>query len=87
MRESRLILRRLARVDRERAAIAGGFVCFLAMNAAIFIVYHQIFGDPFVLTILGFLVGGVLGLSRAASPAAAKPVEVASLPLARAARA
>ena len=64
--ESRRALRVLAARDKERAAIAAGFVSFLAMNSAIFLVYHQVFGDPFVLTMIGFVAGGVLGLSRLA---------------------
>jgi hypothetical protein len=68
-RECRAILRTLAAVDRERAAIVAGFVSFLAMNVAIFLVYHQVFGDPFVLTMIGFVVGGLLGLSRVAGTA------------------
>jgi len=64
VRESRVILRVLVARDVGRFSIVTGFLCFLASNAAIFLGYHQIFGDLFVLTMLGFVVGGVLGLSR-----------------------
>jgi hypothetical protein len=41
-----------------------GLVSFLLANAIVFAVAHQVFGDMFVLFILSFILGSVLGLQR-----------------------
>ena len=36
----------------------------LVANAFVFVTAHQIFGDPFVLSLLGFLIGFVMAVPR-----------------------
>lgn len=50
----------IGRVDPESSSLAYGFVAFLLANAGVFLAYHQIFGDPFVLLILGCVLGFLL---------------------------
>jgi len=67
----RLMWRKLTVLRRSRARsfiAANGLVCFLAANGAVFLVNHQIFGDPFVLLMLGWITGFILALVREAEP-------------------
>ena len=41
-----------------------GLVSFLLANAIVFIVAHQVFGDMYVLFLLSFMLGSVLGLQK-----------------------
>jgi hypothetical protein len=41
-----------------------GLVSFLLANAIVFVVAHQVFGDMYVLFILSFMLGSVLGLQK-----------------------
>jgi len=41
-----------------------GLVAFLPANAAVFLTAHQVFGDPFVLIVLGLVTGSVLAYPR-----------------------
>lgn len=47
-----------------RASLTYGLVALLVANAFVFITAHQIFGDLFVLSLLGFLIGFVLATPR-----------------------
>ncbi|HXM47354.1 MAG TPA: hypothetical protein VN956_05755 [Pyrinomonadaceae bacterium] len=61
------IIREVQQTDFERASLIFGFIAMLAANAFVFVTAHQIFGDPFVLTLLGFLIGIVMAVPRMAS--------------------
>jgi hypothetical protein len=58
------IIREVKKTDFERASLTFGFIAMLAANAFVFVTAHQIFGDPFVLTLLGFLIGIVMAVPR-----------------------
>ena len=58
------IIREVKQVDFERASLTFGFIAMLTANAFVFVTAHQIFGDPFVLTLLGFLIGIVMAVPR-----------------------
>ena len=51
-------------VSTDRAILTYGLIATLAGNVAVFIVAHQIFGDPLVLIILGFIIGFVMAVPR-----------------------
>jgi hypothetical protein len=51
------LITRVARVDNPIVPMFLGLIAFLAANVPLFIVATQIFGDPFVLLILGWLLG------------------------------
>ena len=53
--------------------VATGVLAFCGGNVAVFAIAHQVFGDPFVLTILGVLVGALLRLPFVASSEEAEP--------------
>lgn len=59
---------RVARLARrappERALPLFGLIAFLPANAAVFLTAHQIFGDPFVLIVLGLITGSILAYPR-----------------------
>ena len=50
--------------DFGRASLTFGFIAMLVANAFVFVSAHQIFGDPFVLSLLGFLIGFVMAVPR-----------------------
>ncbi|MDQ5845791.1 MAG: hypothetical protein M3539_10915 [Acidobacteriota bacterium] len=58
------IIKEVRRTDFARASLTFGFVALLAANAFVFVSAHQIFGDPFVLSLLGFLIGFVMAVPR-----------------------
>jgi hypothetical protein len=41
-------------------------MAFLSANGAVFLTAHQVFGDPFVLIVLGWLAGLLLAVPRVA---------------------
>jgi len=61
---------RIARVARRepphRALPLYGLIAFLPANAAVFLTAHQVFGDPFVLIVLGLITGSILAFPRMA---------------------
>ncbi|MFN7941384.1 MAG: hypothetical protein U0X73_07270 [Thermoanaerobaculia bacterium] len=48
----------------EIAVLTHGLIAFLPANAAVFLTAHQVFGDPFVLIVLGWITGSVLAIPR-----------------------
>lgn len=50
--------------DVGRANLTFGFIALLAANGFVFVSAHQIFGDPFVLSLLGFMIGFVMAVPR-----------------------
>jgi len=77
------IARRARREPPHRALPLYGLIAFLPANAAVFLTAHQVFGDPFVLIVLGLITGSILAFPRmslaegqfqAASRASAAPV-------------
>lgn len=54
------IIEAVRRAGFARASFTYGLVAMLVANAFVFITAHQIFGDPFVLSLLGLLTGFVL---------------------------
>lgn len=64
---ARLIWSLLKRLGAEQAPVVRmtcGIIAVLVANGFVFVGAHQIFGDPFVLILLGFLLGCVLWLAR-----------------------
>lgn len=57
-------MKRATQRGRRHARYAYGLVGFLLGNAMIFVIGHQIFGDPFVLFLLGFSGGLLLAIPR-----------------------
>lgn len=67
---------RLAVVDPTTEVLAMGALASIVANAACFVVGHQVYGDPFTIALVGFLVGLLLAcgtLPRQAQPPAGKP--------------
>jgi hypothetical protein len=60
----RNLLRYVARLDRELTLIACGLVSFVVGNAFAFATATQLFGDPFVLLMLGWSMGFVLATPK-----------------------
>jgi hypothetical protein len=58
------IVKEARQTDFARASLTFGFIAILAANAFVFVSAHQIFGDPFVLTLLGFLIGFVMAVPQ-----------------------
>jgi hypothetical protein len=50
--------------DFARISLTFGFVAMVVANAFVFITAHQVFGDPFVLSLLGFFIGFVMAVPR-----------------------
>lgn len=79
------LLRVVNRGDPLRARLIFGTVAFLVANSVEFVTAHQIFGDPFVLLILGWVVGFLLALLErqlgTIRPAAVPRPELASSPV------
>ncbi len=63
-------------LDEEMTDVATGVSAFLLSNVAVFAIAHQVFGDPFVLTMLGLFAGGLLRLptTRSEDDSATPPV-------------
>lgn len=51
-------------VDPFLAKMTFGFVAFLITNGFVYTIAHQVFGDPFVLILLGFFLGFVLAMPK-----------------------
>src|SRR6185503_6298317 len=52
-------------VDPSLKKLALGLVAFLVTNAFVYTIAHQVFGDPFVLIVLGLFLGFVMALPKA----------------------
>jgi hypothetical protein len=50
--------------DFERTSLTFGFMAMVVANSFVFISAHQIFGDPFVLSLLGFFIGFIMAVPR-----------------------
>jgi hypothetical protein len=51
-------------LDPVLAKLAFGFMAFLFTNGFVYMIGHQVFGDPFVLIMLGFFLGFVIATPR-----------------------
>lgn len=51
-------------VDPLLSKLGFGLVAFLMTNGFVYTIAHQVFGDPFVLIILGFLLGFVMAMPK-----------------------
>jgi hypothetical protein len=63
------VLRLIARQDEKLLPLCAGMVAFCAANIPVFIGASQIYGDPFVLMMLGSFLGFVLASPRLCRPA------------------
>jgi hypothetical protein len=62
-------LKRMHRGDSNRVLLASGTLAFLAVNGVVFTTAHQVYGDVFVLLILGWFTGFLFAaLQGAGSP-------------------
>mgnify|MGYP001611211747 FL=1 len=52
------------RAPPSQALLLYGLVAFLPANAVVFLTAHQVFGDPFVLIVLGLVTGSILAFPR-----------------------
>jgi len=50
--------------DPQLSKLALGLLAFLVTNGFVYAIAHQVFGDPFVLIILGFFLGFVMAMPR-----------------------
>jgi hypothetical protein len=50
--------------DPQLSKLAFGLLAFLVTNGFVYAIAHQVFGDPFVLIILGFFLGFVMAMPR-----------------------
>lgn len=57
-------IRRVGASDPARATFALGLTALLLTNAVEFVTAHQVFGDPFVLLVLGWILGILIVLVR-----------------------
>lgn len=60
-------------VDPALSKIVFGLAAFLMTNGFVYIVAHQVFGDPFVLIVLGFFLGFVMAAPKMQKAAAIVP--------------
>jgi hypothetical protein len=51
-------------VDPSLGKLVFGLQAFLITNGFVFVIAHQVFGDPFVLIVLGFFIGFVLAMPK-----------------------
>lgn len=51
-------------VDPTQSKLVVGLAAFLLTNGVVYTIAHQVFGDPFVLIVLGFLLGFVLAMPK-----------------------
>jgi hypothetical protein len=58
-----------------RAKLTYGLVTFLIANVLVYVIAHQVFGDLFVLVILGFFLGFILAIPRMQEGAQATRVQ------------
>jgi hypothetical protein len=65
--------RRARELPLEEAVPRYALLAFLPANAAVFFTAHQVFGDPFILILLGWMSGAVLALPREQLAAALAP--------------
>jgi hypothetical protein len=61
----RNVARFAARLDAPDSHLVLGLVAILPSNAAVFVSAQQLYGDPFVLTVLGAIFGLALGFPPA----------------------
>jgi hypothetical protein len=59
--------------DPQLALLVYGITAFLAANALVFVTAHQVFGDPFVLLMLGWLLGFVIAAPKLEKESAKQP--------------
>ena len=64
------IIKHVQQGDSALARMTYGLLAFLAANSLVYVVAHQIFGDVFVLIIIGFCLGFVLSMPRMSMPQA-----------------
>jgi hypothetical protein len=68
------ILKHVKSGDPTRARMTYGLLAFQAANTFVYVIAHQVFGDVFVLIILGFCLGFMLAVPRMSMAAtAARP--------------
>ncbi|HXW69267.1 MAG TPA: hypothetical protein VEJ88_06630, partial [Dissulfurispiraceae bacterium] len=58
----------IPRDDSARSRLAYGLISFLLANGVVFATAHQVFGDPFVLLILGWILGFVFAIPKFSEP-------------------
>lgn len=58
------IIKDVRRLEFAQASLTYGLVAMLVANAFVFVTAHQIFGDLFVLSLVGFLIGFILAAPR-----------------------
>jgi len=51
-------------VDPSLGKLVFGLEAFLITNGFVFVIAHQVFGDPFVLIVLGFFIGFVMAMPK-----------------------
>ena len=58
----------IPRDDSARSRLVYGLISFLLANTIVFAAAHQVFGDPFVLLILGWILGFVFAIPKFSVP-------------------
>lgn len=67
----------VSRKSRDEARVVCGLVAFLAANSLIYVVAHQVFGDLFVLSMIGLVTGFALAAPKLQT--ARRPVQQGSV--------
>lgn len=56
------LIKQFSRGDPYHARLMYGIISLLAANSAVFVTAHQVFGDPFVLLVIGWVLGFAFAL-------------------------
>lgn len=76
------VILRIARYARQtppsHALLLYGLVAFLPANGVVFLTAHQVYGDPFVLIVLGLMTGAILAYPRMWMAESAEGTEIRS---------
>ncbi len=67
LRIIRAIVREARTSRRRQAVLIYGLVSFIPSHAVVFVTAHQVYGDPFVLLVLGAFVGFAMSARRIAA--------------------
>jgi len=51
-------------IDPSLGKLVFGLEAFLITNGFVYVIAHQVFGDPFVLIVLGFFIGFVMAMPK-----------------------
>jgi hypothetical protein len=77
LRIIRSVVSEARKLPTSQAALVYGLASFLPSHAVVFVTAHQVYGDPFVLLVLGALVGFAMSTRRITAIEARRAIHVA----------